>query len=116
MSHASNKVEWCIRKAERETAETGKHRGLILKEPDLKLAQKHLQKAEDNLQVAYKMREGGHSSWSGSAFFYCLYHCCLAIAAKFGYESGNQECTIALIEMLREQGKFNFRRICGAIQ
>ncbi len=105
MSHASNKVDWCLKKAEKEKIETGKHRGLIYKEPNIILAQEHLQKAEDNLQTAYTMREAGHSAWSASAFFYCLYHCCLAIAAKFGYESGNQECTIALLKMLSEQEK-----------
>lgn len=36
-----------------------------------------------------------------------MYHCFLAIAAKFGYESGNQTCTIALIEHLNEEGKIS---------
>ena len=105
MSHVSNKVEWCIKKAQKEKEQTGRHRGLLQKGPDQKLAREHLAKAEENLKVAYYLKEGGHSGWSASAFFYCLYHCLLAIAAKFGYESGNQECTIALIEMLQEQGK-----------
>ena len=107
MSHASNKVEWCIKKAEKEKETVGRHRGLITIEPNGELAQEHLQKAEDNLRVAYAMQKGGHSGWSTSAFFYCGYHCCLAIAAKFGYESRNQECTVALMEMLLEQGKIN---------
>ncbi len=105
MSHASNKVEWCLKKAEKEKESTGRHRGLLKIEPNLKLAKEHLQKAEYNLQAAYSMRKAGHSSWSASAFFYCSYHCCLAIAAKFGYESGNQECTLALMDFLLEQGK-----------
>ncbi len=29
----------------------------------------------------------------------------LAIIAKFGYESENQTCTIALVELLKEKGK-----------
>lgn len=49
--------------------------------------------------------ENHYSDWSASAFFYCIYHCFLAILHKFGYESRNQECTIAVIEMLREQGR-----------
>jgi len=40
-----------------------------------------------------------------SAGFYCIYHCFLAIAAKFGYESSNQTCTIALIRFLKEDNK-----------
>ncbi len=34
-----------------------------------------------------------------------MYHCFLAIIAKFGYESRNQECTIALIKQLKLDGK-----------
>ena len=40
-----------------------------------------------------------------SAIFYCIYHCFLAISVKFGYESRNQECTISLIKMLKDEGK-----------
>ena len=40
-----------------------------------------------------------------SAGFYCIYHCFLAIAAKFGYESANQTCTIALMRFLKEDKK-----------
>lgn len=36
-----------------------------------------------------------------------MYHCFLAIAIKHGYESKNQTCTIALIELLQEQGKIS---------
>ena len=36
-----------------------------------------------------------------------MYQCFLAIAAKFGYESGNQECTFALMESLIEDKKIN---------
>jgi len=34
----------------------------------------------------------------------------MAIAAKFGYESGNQECTFALIENLIEEKKIDFSK------
>ena len=43
-----------------------------------------------------------------SAAFYSIYHCFLAIAVKFGYESRNQECTIALIKFLKETSKIDF--------
>ena len=42
-----------------------------------------------------------------SAGFYCIYHCFLAIGHKFGYESRNQECTIALMRALKEEGKID---------
>ena len=37
------------------------------------------------------------------AAFYTIYHCFLALLAKYGYESRNQECTIAAIEYLSEK-------------
>ena len=37
-----------------------------------------------------------------------MYHCLLAIAAKHGYESRNQECTFALIYSLIEDKKIDF--------
>lgn len=107
MSRASNKVDWCVKKAQKEKTAFGRHRGLMYIDPNRELAEEYLQKAEYNLQVAYALQKGGHSGWSTSAFFYCGYHCCLEIAAKLGYESRNQECTIALMDMLLEQGKIN---------
>ena len=105
MTHAKNKVDWCLKKAEKELKEGKKHRGLVKLEPDLDEAKKHLKKAEHNLSAIKYFDEGGFSDWSMSAAFYCIYQCFLAILLKFGYESQNQECTIALIKYLKEQDK-----------
>jgi len=47
-----------------------------------------------------------------------MYHCCLAIITKFGYESRNQECTLALIEKLIEENKIesDFKRYIDTIK
>lgn len=108
MSQASNHVDWCLNKAKKEIAECKKsgkrpkHRGLQKGSPSIEDAKKHLAKAEHNFEGITKFKEIGFSDWSMSAAFYCLYHCFLAIAAKFGYESSNQTCTIALMRFLRE--------------
>ena len=107
MSQASNKVKWCLNKAKKELGEIGMHRGLVEQEQDYKTAALHIAKAQHNLSAALFFEKNGYSDWSASAFFYCIYHCFLAILRKFGYESRNQECTIAVIEMLKEQGKIN---------
>ena len=107
MSQASNKVKWCLNKAKKELEESDLHRGLVKVEKDSKLAEQHITKAEHNLKAAIYFEKGGFSDWSASAFFYCVYHCFLAILRKFGYESRNQECTIAMIEMLKEEGKID---------
>jgi len=107
MSEASNKVRWCISKAKRELETSTLHRGLVEKRQDMELGKKHITKAEHNLKAAIYFEKGGFSDWSVSAFFYCIYHCFLAILRKYGYESRNQECTIAVIEMLRDEGKID---------
>jgi len=110
MSQASKKVKWCLNKAKKELEKSNLHRGLVKVEGDFGLSEKHIFKAEHNLKAAIYFQKGGFSDWSASAFFYCMYHCFLAILRKFGYESRNQECTIAAIELLKEEGKIEIDR------
>ncbi len=113
MSQSSKHVEWCLNKAKKEIEECKKHgkrpkhRGLLKVNPSIGEARKHLAKAEHDFDGITKFREIGFSDWSMSAGFYCIYHNFLAIAAKFGYESSNQTCTIALMRFLKETGKID---------
>ena len=107
MSQAENKVRWCLNKAKKEIEDEIKHRGLIAIKPDLDEAKNHIKKAEHNFKAVVSFDKSGFSDWSVNAVFYTIYHCFLGIIAKFGYESRNQECTIALIEYLKEQKKIN---------
>lgn len=107
MSHSKNKVDWCLKKAEKELQQEDKHRGLVKIKPDSELVNAHIKKAEHNLRAISDFRKIGYSDWSASAAFYSIYHCFLAIATKFGYESMNQECTFALIYYLIETGQIN---------
>lgn len=113
MSQASKHVDWCLHKAQKEIEECKKegkrlkHRGLVKSNPDINKAKKHLAKAEHNLLGITRFKEIGFSDWSMSAGFYCIYHCFLAIAAKFGYESGNQTCIISLMKYLNEEKKIS---------
>ncbi len=81
------------------------HRGLVKTQPDIDAAMRHIVKAEHNYNAAIFFEKNGYSDWSASAFFYCIYHCFLSILRKYGYESRNQECTIAAIEMLKDEKK-----------
>jgi len=105
MSQAKNKVRWCINKAKKEAEEGKTHRGLVEMEPNLEEAKRHLRKAEHNFKAALAFEKIGFPDWSVSAVFYTIYHCFLGIIRKFGYESRNQECTIALVENLKEENK-----------
>src|SRR3989344_576793 len=108
MSQAKNKVRWCLKKAERELKDTGKHRGLVKINPDLEKARKHLLKAEHLFKATVYLKKGKFSDICTSTLFYAMYHCLLAIAVKFGYESRNQECTFALIYSLIEEKEIDF--------
>ena len=116
MSQAFKHVDWCLKKAKSEIEECRKegkrqkHRGLLKIAPNIDEAKEYIKKAEHNLNAALNFVKSGFSDWSASAFFYSMYHCFLAIAAKFGYESANQTCTIALIEYLKEEGKININQ------
>jgi|SRR3989339_1109577 len=107
MSQIDNKVKWCLEKAKKEIANGNRHRGLLKKKEDIEEAKKHIQKANHNLKAAIYLEKGGFPDWAVSAHFYTIYHCFLALIAKYGYESRNQECTIALIESLKIEGMIN---------
>lgn len=82
MSHAKNKVEWCLQKAQKELKTGDIHRGLVKKTPNKALAQQHIIKAEHNLQAIITFKEAGYGDWSASATFYAIYHALLAVLVK----------------------------------
>lgn len=110
MNHTKNKVDWCLKKAKKELEESEKHRGLVKTEPDLKKVGEHIKKAEHYLLATNYLKSGNFSDISASTVFYSMYHCLLAIAVKFGYESRNQECTFSLIHSLIEDGKIDLEK------
>jgi|SRR3989338_4358725 len=107
MSESEHKFKWCLEKAKKELEKGEKHRGLIEIKPDKEKAKQHIIKAEHYLEASIYLKEGNFSDISASTLFYSAYHCMLAIAAKFGYESRNQDCTFALINALIEDKKIN---------
>jgi len=110
MSHAKNKVDWCLKKAEKELKQGDKHGGFVIIKPDLEKAREHIIKAEHYLKATEYLKKGDFSDVSTSTIFYSMYHCLLAVAVKLGYESRNQECTFALINSLIEDKKIDFEK------
>jgi len=110
MNHAKNKVEWCLRKAKKELESSNKHRGLVKIQPDLDQSRRFILKAEHYMKATGYLKKGNFSDINASTIFYAMYHCLLAIASKFWYESRNQECTFALINNLIEEGKIKLRK------
>jgi len=110
MGHIENKIKWCLDKAKKELEKGEKHRGLIKISPNKEKAEEHIKKAEHYLDASVYLKDGNFSDISASTIFYSAYHCMLAIAIKFGYESRNQECTIALINSLIEEKKIELEK------
>jgi|SRR3989344_3234889 len=110
MSHVKNKVDWCLKKAGKELKQGDKHRGLVIIKPDLEKAREHIKKAEHYFKATEYLKKGDFLDISTSTVFYSMYHCLLAIAVKFGYESRNQECTFALVNSLIEDKKIDFEK------
>ncbi len=53
------------------------------------------------------LEEKGIYDWALNVGFYSLYHCFLAILWKYGYNSRNQSCTIAVILKLIDDKKID---------
>ena len=82
-----------------------KHRGLKEINHDAEKSNKHIEKANHNFKAMIYLIKGNFPDWAVSASFYSMYHCLLAILAKHGYESRNQECTFAAVEHLIKNKK-----------
>ena len=104
MVHLENKLLWCLKKGKDEGR---KHRGLREIKPNMEEAMRHMAKSRHNLNATSYLIKGNYSDWAVSTSFYAMYHCLLAILAKYGYESRNQECTIAAVQMLINKKKIN---------
>ena len=89
-----DKLKKCLKEGEKG----GRHKGIRAIEKSEEKINGHLGKSIHNLKAMDYFQKGGFSDWSASASFYCLYHCLLALLAKEGYESRNQNCTFAFIE------------------
>ena len=93
MPQIDSHLKWCLNDARR----------LIKTKPDMELAQKHLKKSEYNYSIVQTLERQKIYDWALNIGFYAVYHCFLAMLAKYGYESRNQSCTITVLLSLIEQ-------------
>ena len=90
-------LKWCLKDPRR----------LIKTQPDLNLAKKHIKKSEYNYGVVQTLERLKIYDWALNIGFYAIYHCFLAILAKYGYESKNQSCTITVLLNLINESKLS---------
>ena len=100
MSQVEKHLEWCLRDAKR----------LVIVTPNIALAEKHLAKSEYNYRVLLTLEESAIYDWALNVGFYAIYHCFLAILAKYGYQSRNQSCTVTALLRLIDERKLDFEK------
>ena len=95
MPQIDEHLKWCLKDSRR----------LIKTKVDRDLAEKHLKKSEYNYGVVQSLERLKVYDWALNVAFYSIYHCFLAILAKYGYESRNQACTISVLLSLVNERK-----------
>lgn len=97
MSQIDAQLSWCLKDPKR----------LVKIKPDLEQAKKHLEKSDHNYKIMLQLQQLKIYDWGLNIGFYAIYHCFLAILAKYGYSSKNQLCTITCILSLINENKLN---------
>ena len=97
MSQIVEHLKWCMKDPKR----------LVKTKPDLDLAQKHIKKSEYNSGVVQTLEKSKAYDWAFNVGFYAIYHCFLAILAKYGYKSRNQACTVTILLTLINEKKLD---------
>ena len=67
-----------------------------------------MKKSEYNAEVMKDLEKLKRYDWALNVGFYSIYHCFLAILAKYGYESKNQSCSITALLTLIDEKKIEF--------
>lgn len=101
MSQIDEHLKWCLKDPRR----------LIKTKPDIDLAQKHVKKSEYNYQIVQTLEKLNIYDWAFNIGFYSIYHCFLALLAKYGYESRNQACTITVLLTLIDEKSWSWIKI-----
>ena len=97
MPQIDEHLKWCLKDPKR----------LVKVKPDLELAQKHVKKSEYNYGILQTLERLKIYDWAFNVGFYAIYHCFLAILAKYGYESRNQACTTTILLTLINEKKLD---------
>ena len=97
MPQIDEHLKWCLKDPKR----------LTKTKPDLDVAQKHVKKSEYNYGILQTLERLKIYDWAFNVGFYAIYHCFLAILAKYGYESRNQACTTTILLTLINEKKLD---------
>ncbi len=100
MPQIDEHLKWCLKDPRR----------LIKTKPNITLAREHIKKSEYNYGVVQSLEKLKKYDWALNVGFYSIYHCFLALLAKYGYESRNQTCTITVLLALINEKKLDLNK------
>lgn len=101
-------LKLCFLTAKKDEREGRKHKGLLLKKPNVDEAKMYLQKAELSLDLCRYYQEKGVDFKIPEEWFYALYSCDLAILNKFGIESRSQKYTALFIKYIQAKNLIDY--------
>jgi len=101
-------VRSCFTSAIKDDEKGKKHKGLVIGEPNNKMAEGYLIKAKENIQLAEIYMKNGFEYMIPEAWFYTLYYCALAILLKFGISSRSQRCTAIFLKYAKERDLIDY--------
>lgn len=98
----------CFKKAFEDERKGIKHKGLLIKNPDVEEAKEYIEKAKRELELCDFYKEKGFDYKIPEEWFYTLYYCALAILSKFGIESRSQRYTALFLEYTKLKGLIEY--------
>ena len=98
----------CFKAAEKDENKGKKNKGLLMGEPNDKVAQEYIQKAKMELELCEIYKQKGIDYKIAEEWFYTLYYCALAILAKFGVETRSQKYTALFLKYVKSKNLIDY--------
>lgn len=89
-----NRISWCKQR----------QRGITRVEPNINLSQQYIINASDSIRVLRAVLPTKSRMWIATLKYYIKYFGVYAILIRLGVKSEIHECTIAVAELLEEEG------------
>lgn len=104
----NREVKDCFSNAIKDEKKGKKHKGLLVTNPDNKIAEDYIKKAKLNLELCDFYKHKGFDYKILEEWFYTLYYCALAILSKFGIESRSQKCTAYFLKYAKNNNLIDY--------
>ncbi|MEK6928302.1 MAG: hypothetical protein AABX11_07760 [Nanoarchaeota archaeon] len=104
------KLRECFQRAKRDEKEEIKHKGLLMKNPNIEESKKYIQKAKESLDFCEICKQRGYEYKIPEEWFYTLYYCALAILSKIGIETRSQKYTSLILQYFKNKNLIDYEQ------